>query len=85
MSPRYEYGVLFSHASETTIPSLVIGGYTDRATAADYAAYGARAVGVRATTCRRASPDEEWRTSKGLTPVEALREGEADGWKGWLP
>jgi hypothetical protein len=78
-----EFGVLFSHACETTIPGLVIGGYTAHSTATDAAIYGARAAGVKATTVRR-DADGEWRTTKGLSPVEAIRKGEVDGWKGWL-
>jgi hypothetical protein len=84
MSARYEYAVLLSHASETTIPGLVIpvpGALID---ANAEARRTASATGTKALIVRREA-DGPWLTGAGLTPQAALDKGAADGWRGWVP
>jgi hypothetical protein len=78
-----DYGILFSHASEDTIPGLVSGSFPNMVAASNAAIKVTRAAGVRFTLVQRSSPDAPWLSRKGLTPRERLHEGINADWHGW--
>lgn len=75
-------GILFSHASENTVPGLVYGEYPSRLAASSEAMKTAR-YGAKFLIVTR--KDGEWRDRKGRTPIEALRDGIDSGFRGWQP
>lgn len=79
-----EYGVLFSHASEDTVPGLVVTGFPSRTKATSHAASICRASGVRALILWRATGDDPWAATNGLGAPDALRDGIERGWRGWI-
>lgn len=71
---KKQYGILFSHASETVIPGLVWGSYERMKDAVAYAQEVAQAQGVEYVIMTRSDASEDWIDPKtGLSAVDTIR------------